>query len=588
MNKPLLSAETAAQELWKERFSDAKVVFLAGSVIRGEATAHSDLDLVIVYDKLPTAYRDSFIYRGWPVEVFVHDPETLNYFFLELDRPSGVPSLPSMVMEGIEIPVSSDFSRSLKAIAKSVLDGGPPIWTAGDLQRARYMVTDCCDDMRSPRSTEELVASATKLYEGLADFYCRSQGLWSAKGKSIPRRLLQIDSTLARTFTEAFENVFERHDATQVIALAEDILRPHGGFLFENALAEAPITWRKPIAPGLLPTSRYQEAENLLRSEDSNSINEALSLLKQETDQRPNDAKAWFELAGAYDFLGREVEALPFYQRAIDIGFDKLPPEDQPRLFVQMGSTLRNLKKYEDSKKLLLDGIQNFPHVSALKTFLGLSEYSDGAYRKAAKNFLQASLYEPNDHSLKDYQRALMNYSEQIDTFPARQRNWMRFYLADTRDPIGEHNTTRVSIEHAKALAELMDTSYTGTIDHEGETLDQCFQEMKGTIEGKYGPFISEASFVSFDGLTAASASLITLWKGSPLLAFSMTAPNYQGRGLARFLIQKSLHALKTVGYRELYLVVTEGNTPAEKLYRKVGFEFLGPAIPGRAAKEQG
>jgi ribosomal protein S18 acetylase RimI-like enzyme len=57
-----------------------------------------------------------------------------------------------------------------------------------------------------------------------------------------------------------------------------------------------------------------------------------------------------------------------------------------------------------------------------------------------------------------------------------------------------------------------------------------------------------------------------------------MTAPQYQGRGLAGFLICKSLFALKLAGYSELYLVVTEGNTPAEKLYRKIGFEFIGPA----------
>jgi GNAT superfamily N-acetyltransferase len=65
-----------------------------------------------------------------------------------------------------------------------------------------------------------------------------------------------------------------------------------------------------------------------------------------------------------------------------------------------------------------------------------------------------------------------------------------------------------------------------------------------------------------------------------------MTAPLYQGRGLAGFLIRKSLFALKSAGYSDLYLVVTEGNTPAENLYRKIGFEFLGPAIPGRGVED--
>lgn len=162
----------------------------------------------------------------------------------------------------------------------------------------------------------------------------------------------------------------------------------------------------------------------------------------------------------------------------------------------------------------------------------------------------------------------------------------MRIYLHDATAPDDEINSTVVRLEHAKALAQLLEVSYRGTIEHEGETPEQCFDEMKGTIEGKYGPIISEASFVSLQGSIAKSASLITLWKDFPLLAFSMTDPAYQGRGLAGLLIRKSMFALKAAGYKVLYLVVTEGNTPAVKLYRRLGFEFLGPAIPGREMKE--
>jgi len=163
------------------------------------------------------------------------------------------------------------------------------------------------------------------------------------------------------------------------------------------------------------------------------------------------------------------------------------------------------------------------------------------------------------------------------------KRNWMRFTIDRAHDPGDRFAATQVTLDHAPALAHLMDVAYTGTIDHEGETPEQCLAEMRGTIEGKYGQRIEAASFVSMDGNTAASASLITLWKGHPLLAFSMTAPEHQGKGRAGFLIQKSLFALKHLGYRELYLVVTEGNAPAERLYHKLGFELLGEAIPGRA-----
>ncbi|MGZ3656602.1 MAG: tetratricopeptide repeat protein [Bdellovibrionota bacterium] len=329
--------------------------------------------------------------------------------------------------------------------------------------------------------------------------------------------------------------------------------------------------------------SEYKRADELLKKGEAA---EALSLLEAITRREPQNPKAWFELAGAFDFLGRESEALPHYERALALGIDSLPAEDRPRLFVQMGSTLRNLKKYSEAKKLLTSGLELFPGHGAITAFLGLTAYSNGSYRAAARHFLAASLAPAGDHSLQDYARALRFYNEKLDTFPARQRNWMRIFLHKAQDSPGAG--TLITAVHAPALARLMDNAYRGTIDHEGETLAQCEEEMRGTIGGKYGPFLANASFVNITGdQTAAAASMITLWKELPLLAFSMSDPAHQGRGLAGALIRKSMFALKESGYEALYLVVTEGNVPAERLYRKLGFEFLGPARPGRGVNEQ-
>ncbi len=153
-----------------------------------------------------------------------------------------------MIAEGLEIPEASEFSKNVKALAQSVLDAGPLEWTEKDLQRARYMITDYCDDMKTPRSPEELTATATQLYSALADFYFRAQKLWSAKGKSIPRRLENTDPEYAQKFSASFKKLFERCDPSSVFTLAEETLKPYGGFLFENARADAPVAWRKPIS----------------------------------------------------------------------------------------------------------------------------------------------------------------------------------------------------------------------------------------------------------------------------------------------------------------------------------------------------
>ncbi|HAT9793188.1 TPA: GNAT family N-acetyltransferase, partial [Legionella pneumophila subsp. pneumophila] len=83
------SPQETIQKLIHERYSEARAVFWAGSVSQGEETQVSDLDLVIVYEKLIRAYREAFVYEGWPIDAFVHDRESIRYFFEESRINSG-------------------------------------------------------------------------------------------------------------------------------------------------------------------------------------------------------------------------------------------------------------------------------------------------------------------------------------------------------------------------------------------------------------------------------------------------------------------------------------------------------------------
>lgn len=240
----LTELQRATDSIRLDRYPEARVVFLAGSLVRGEGTSTSDLDLVVVFDRIPRAYRESFIYEKWPVEAFVHDPLTLEYFFREVDRPTGFPSLPTMVTEGVEIPGVSEFSNGLKQLAATVLSEGPPKWSESELRSSRYIITDLIEDMKDPRSPQELHATATLLYSALANHYFRSRNMWSAKGKAIPRRLNTVDSDLAEKYLGSFDSVFLKCRTQEVIRLAEGILEPEGGFLFQDHKLEAPESWR--------------------------------------------------------------------------------------------------------------------------------------------------------------------------------------------------------------------------------------------------------------------------------------------------------------------------------------------------------
>jgi predicted nucleotidyltransferase len=238
MNTSRVSPVEAARGIWRERYAGAGVLFLGGSVMRGEATPTSDLDVVVVYERLPNAYREAFIYGGWPVEAFVHDVETLESFF-ETNRVCGLPGLLSMVCEGVEVPEPSEFSARLKRRAAEMFEAGPAPWDEEELTLRRYRLTDWVDDMRFPRSPEELVATGAYLYQDAAEFYFRTRGLWSAHSKTIPRRLRRTDEDFAERFLRAFDALFTEKRPEPAIALVEELLEPFGGFLFEGFRKEA-------------------------------------------------------------------------------------------------------------------------------------------------------------------------------------------------------------------------------------------------------------------------------------------------------------------------------------------------------------
>jgi hypothetical protein len=238
MNASRVSPVEAAQRVWRERYAGARVIFLAGSVMRGEATPASDLDIVVVFDSLPNAYREAFVFGGWPVEAFVHDPSTLARFF-EKDRERAVPALMCMVMEGSEIPGACELSAELKRAAREMYEAGPPRLDEAEMRLRRYRLTDWIDDIRFPRSGEELTASGAWLYQDAADFYFRARGLWAAHSKTVPRRLRETDAAFAEEFLAAFEALFREKRVEPAVALVERMLAPFGGTLFEGFRMEA-------------------------------------------------------------------------------------------------------------------------------------------------------------------------------------------------------------------------------------------------------------------------------------------------------------------------------------------------------------
>ena len=227
-----------AKVAFSKNFNEADFGFVAGSIMREEGTTLSDIDLVVIYKKLPNAYRKSFTENDIPVEAFVHDPATLRWFMHD-DVCSGYPALPGMVAEGATIGPRQELAETLRDEAQTILAAGPPALDQETLDRMRYEITDKVDDLRGQRTEAEFIAIGTSLYAMLADFILLSRGAWSGKGKWVPRRIAEVDTVLAATFVEAFNKLFCKHEPEALINLAKDELSHHGGFFFDGYYHQA-------------------------------------------------------------------------------------------------------------------------------------------------------------------------------------------------------------------------------------------------------------------------------------------------------------------------------------------------------------
>lgn len=235
--------------IMRERHQEASCAFIAGSFVRGDATSSSDLDLVVIYPRLPNAYRESFLFEGMPVEVFVNDLETLAFFMFERDRPAGFCTMANMVTEGLVWPEESNLSEQARGLAREVLELGPSPWRQDQIDASRYAITDLLDDLHAPRNLHEQIATGALLYRKIAEHYLRTRKEWSASNKWIPRRLHAVDPLFASRFQDAMLTLCRHGEDEPLINLAMEVINQDGGPLFDGYMVHAPANWRRIAGP---------------------------------------------------------------------------------------------------------------------------------------------------------------------------------------------------------------------------------------------------------------------------------------------------------------------------------------------------
>lgn len=213
-----------AAALVAEQFPQARWAILSGAVLTAQRTAGSDLDIVVLLpDNDPAApHRDSQTFRGWPVELFVHDEASLNYY-LAKDLPPRRPSLHRMVATGVAI--TGDTTEVQKRCAE-VLAAGPKPLSDAERAHLRYQLTDLLDDLTHATDAGERTVIAAAAWTTAAVQAIAFNNHWTGTGKWLLRELRDLDPSLADRWLAAYG------DPVATAAFAQQVLDQAGGPLF--------------------------------------------------------------------------------------------------------------------------------------------------------------------------------------------------------------------------------------------------------------------------------------------------------------------------------------------------------------------
>ncbi len=235
-----LDALEAAQRIVNTRFSEAIAAFLTGSALSARRTSTSDLDIVIVLQGPPAPFRETTREHGWPVELFVQSPASIEYFSdLEAANQNAVTL--QMISDGFVILSVDGEAERIQSRANKRLKEGPPPISESEMRKRRYLLTDQLDDLIGSTDSTEILYITQQLLIGCSELALLSKRQWLSSGKWLPRALAMSDFDLSDRLYAAAKSVILDEDKTLMEAVIREVLKRVGGPLTEGYKVEGEI-----------------------------------------------------------------------------------------------------------------------------------------------------------------------------------------------------------------------------------------------------------------------------------------------------------------------------------------------------------
>lgn len=155
-----------------------------------------------------------------------------------------------------------------------------------------------------------------------------------------------------------------------------------------------------------------QQLDQALLLRASGNHKKSNELLVTLVGQQSDDAILNYQCAWSFDLLGEEAAAVPFYEKAIELG---LPSKDLEGAILGLGSTYRTLGEYEKSENVFQRGRKLFPENRAIQVFYSMTLHNLNKHNDAMELLLKCLLETTTDAEILSYQRAIEFYSDKLD-----------------------------------------------------------------------------------------------------------------------------------------------------------------------------
>ncbi|MGA9745853.1 MAG: hypothetical protein WBQ50_00195 [Nocardioides sp.] len=225
----------AATAFVAERFPEARVAFVGGSVLTEHRTPTSDLDVVVVLGEgvvaangLVAPFRETSEHAGWVVEAFVHTRASIDHYIGQ-DVARRRPTMMRLCRDTVTLVDLEGAAEEIREAAEAALAAGPPPYDEAELQAVRYALTNLLDDMAGSEREDELVYLANAVVDQVAEIALVAGGRWSGGGKSLARELREAEPDLAERLVNGHRHVVVYGDTAVLHRAAVEVLLRVGG-----------------------------------------------------------------------------------------------------------------------------------------------------------------------------------------------------------------------------------------------------------------------------------------------------------------------------------------------------------------------